>query len=54
MNNLWRNGLLAITLALYLPVTTNAQTGEEARERAIRIADRIVASTTYNFSAHRI
>lgn len=49
MNRIYKNILLTTTTLLYTVVGLQAQTGEEARERAIRIADRIVASTTYEF-----
>ena len=40
---------LVFAFTLLTTCTLCAQTGEEARERAIKIADRIVASTTYDF-----
>ena len=40
---------LSVLLSLFIPIILCAQTGEEALERAIRIADRIIASTTYDF-----
>lgn len=43
-----KSTLLSAALLLFT-CTLSAQTGEEARERAIRIADRIVATTTYDF-----
>ena len=49
MNRIYKNILLTTTTLLYTVVGLQAQTGEEACERAIRIADRIVASTTYEF-----
>ena len=49
MNRIYKNILLTTTTLLYMVVGLQAQTGEEACERAIRIADRIVASTTYEF-----
>ena len=48
MNNPLKKLILLVT-SFYLFTTLCAQTGEEARERAIKIAERIVASTTYDF-----